>query len=187
LSKVCTERSSRWPAWRALFPHTLSWQNYLDVFARVPFVRYLFNSLFITLTIVLLGLVINALAGYAFADIVDPKDFQTIEKLLVIFWDYWRKPGTAPGASILDPGGHRGHGEQSLGDLDRVGRSPLAHVVGDHPQDEPVLARRIAPDATHVHEIGPGRPPRQRIDPGMRIIGDDDARRTRQAGARFLW
>lgn len=37
------------------------------MFARVSFGRYLFNSLFITLSVVLLGLVVNSLAGYAFA------------------------------------------------------------------------------------------------------------------------
>jgi len=49
------------------FAADLSLQNYADVFARVCFGRYLFNSLFITLSVVLLGLVVNSLAGYAFA------------------------------------------------------------------------------------------------------------------------
>ncbi|MCI5183866.1 MAG: carbohydrate ABC transporter permease [Candidatus Electrothrix sp. AW1] len=49
------------------FAADLSWQNYVDVFHRVSFGRYLFNSLFITLSVVLLGLVVNSLAGYAFA------------------------------------------------------------------------------------------------------------------------
>ena len=42
-------------------------QNYADVFARVPFGRYLLNSTFISLCIVVFGLLVNSLAGYAFA------------------------------------------------------------------------------------------------------------------------
>lgn len=53
--------------WRAFWPEQPGWQNYADVFARVPFVRYLLNSLWITLLIVLGGLIVNGLAGYAFA------------------------------------------------------------------------------------------------------------------------
>ena len=52
---------------RGYFPSEISWTNYKDVFYRVPFLRYLFNSVFITSTIVLCGLMVNSLAGYAFA------------------------------------------------------------------------------------------------------------------------
>lgn len=45
----------------------ISGQNYQDVFNRVPFLRYLFNSALITSAIVISGLLINSLAGYAFA------------------------------------------------------------------------------------------------------------------------
>jgi len=48
-------------------PTDFSLQNYQDVFSRVPFLRYLFNSTLITSTIVLCGLLVNSLAGYAFA------------------------------------------------------------------------------------------------------------------------
>ena len=51
----------------ALVPVEASWQNYLDVFNRVNFGRYLFNSLLITSAIVFLGLWVNSLAGYALA------------------------------------------------------------------------------------------------------------------------
>ncbi|MEJ2452626.1 MAG: carbohydrate ABC transporter permease [Candidatus Thiodiazotropha sp.] len=44
-----------------------SLQNYRDVFARTDFLRFLFNSLFITSTIVLCGMLVNSLAAYAFA------------------------------------------------------------------------------------------------------------------------
>jgi multiple sugar transport system permease protein len=52
---------------RDMFPDELSLVNYRDVFERVPFLRYLFNSTFITLMIVIGGLLVNSLAGYAFA------------------------------------------------------------------------------------------------------------------------
>jgi len=52
---------------KAFLPDEVSLQNYRDVFARVEFTRFLLNSLFITGSIVLGGLVVNSLAGYAFA------------------------------------------------------------------------------------------------------------------------
>jgi len=52
---------------RGIFAGGLSLQNYRDVFARVDFLRFLVNSLVVTGGIVLLGLPVNALAGYAFA------------------------------------------------------------------------------------------------------------------------
>jgi len=54
-------------SWRALWPDTASLENYRNVIARVPFGRYLFNSLFITVAIVAGGLLVNSLAGYAFS------------------------------------------------------------------------------------------------------------------------
>jgi multiple sugar transport system permease protein len=52
---------------KAFLPTDVDLRNYRDVFARVDFTRYLFNSLFITGAVVLLGLLVNSLAGYAFA------------------------------------------------------------------------------------------------------------------------
>lgn len=49
------------------FPANMSMQNYHDVFSRVPFVRYLLNSMLITSMIVVSGLLVNSLAGYALA------------------------------------------------------------------------------------------------------------------------
>lgn len=49
------------------FPLNMSMQNYQDVFNRVPFLRYLLNSMLITSMIVVSGLFINSLAGYALA------------------------------------------------------------------------------------------------------------------------
>ncbi len=51
----------------ALLPGDAGMQNYRDVFARIPFGRYLWNSALINGLIVGLGLVVNALAGYALA------------------------------------------------------------------------------------------------------------------------
>ena len=52
---------------RGYLPAEMNLQNYRDVFARVPFLRYLFNSVFITSAIVVFGLLVNSLAGYALA------------------------------------------------------------------------------------------------------------------------
>ncbi len=54
-------------SWRALLPDSVSLQNYGDVFSRVDFTSYLLNSLWITGCVVVLGLIVNAMAGYAFA------------------------------------------------------------------------------------------------------------------------
>jgi multiple sugar transport system permease protein len=51
----------------AFWPQQGSLENYHDVFNRVDFLRYFRNSLFITGMIVTSGLVVNSLAGYAFA------------------------------------------------------------------------------------------------------------------------
>ncbi len=52
---------------RAVWPAEIDWQNYRDVFARIPFGRYLWNSALINGLIVGLGLIVNALAAYALA------------------------------------------------------------------------------------------------------------------------
>ena len=52
---------------KAFFPDEVSLQNYADVFSRVDFLRYLWNSIFITTATVLAGLLVNSLAGYAFS------------------------------------------------------------------------------------------------------------------------
>ena len=53
--------------WQAFFPDEVTLDNYAAVFRRVPFGRYMFNSLLITGSIVGGGLVVNSLAGYALA------------------------------------------------------------------------------------------------------------------------
>ncbi|MES9824605.1 MAG: carbohydrate ABC transporter permease [Candidatus Thiodiazotropha endolucinida] len=51
----------------AFLPSDVSLQNYADVFRRSDFLRYFFNSLFITACIVSSGLLVNSMAAYAFA------------------------------------------------------------------------------------------------------------------------
>jgi len=51
----------------AFVPAGGSLDNYADVFERADFLRFLFNSILITGTIVAAGLIVNALAAYAFA------------------------------------------------------------------------------------------------------------------------
>ncbi|WNB87219.1 carbohydrate ABC transporter permease [Cellulomonas sp. ATA003] len=43
----------------------ISTQNYVDVFDRVPVLRFVLNSVFVTVMIVGLGLIINSMAGFA--------------------------------------------------------------------------------------------------------------------------
>jgi multiple sugar transport system permease protein len=52
---------------QAFWPTSASLQNYWDVFNRVNFGQFLFNSLLINITIILAGLVVNSMAGYALA------------------------------------------------------------------------------------------------------------------------
>jgi multiple sugar transport system permease protein len=52
---------------QGFIPAPASLQNYRDVFDRVNFGQFFINSLFITSMVVLVGLVVNSLAGYTFA------------------------------------------------------------------------------------------------------------------------
>lgn len=61
--RVLTEGGS----WKAFVPTDASFQNYSDVFDRVNFGRFMFNSLVITACVVVGGLFVNSLAAYAFA------------------------------------------------------------------------------------------------------------------------
>lgn len=55
-------------SWRAFAPvGDLSLDNYQGVFDRVPFGQFFMNSIFITATIVILGLIVNSMAGFALA------------------------------------------------------------------------------------------------------------------------
>jgi multiple sugar transport system permease protein len=51
---------------RAFLPvGDISLDNYVGVFGRVPVARFLFNSVFVTVSIVVLGLVVNSMCGFA--------------------------------------------------------------------------------------------------------------------------
>lgn len=53
--------------WQAFVPTAIRFDNYWDVIERIPFGLYLFNSVLINGFIVVLGLAVNAFAGYALA------------------------------------------------------------------------------------------------------------------------
>ena len=72
---------------KGFFPDTVSLHNYRNVFARVNFPRFLFNSLIINTTIVAAGVCINSMAAYAFARLQWPgRDllFSVILALLIV-------------------------------------------------------------------------------------------------------
>jgi multiple sugar transport system permease protein len=50
-----------------LLPSTVTFQHYIDLFARLNLARYFLNSILIASAITLLSLLINSMAGYAFA------------------------------------------------------------------------------------------------------------------------
>ena len=58
---------------RAFLPvGDLSLDNYVGVFNRVPVARFFLNSIIVTTTIVVLGLVVNSMAGFAIARLEGP-------------------------------------------------------------------------------------------------------------------
>ena len=50
-----------------LFPTTIYWENYVEVFAKFNFSNYLKNSLFVTSTVVFLNLLFTPMVGYSLA------------------------------------------------------------------------------------------------------------------------
>src|SRR6056297_2926139 len=52
---------------RAFFPSEIGLKNFSDVFQRMSFGRFLFNSLFIVSTTILLGLVVNSMMAFGLA------------------------------------------------------------------------------------------------------------------------
>ena len=53
---------------RGFIPYgDLGFQNYIDVFTRMNFGRFMFNSVFITVTTVVLGMIFNSMLAYALA------------------------------------------------------------------------------------------------------------------------
>src|SRR5215212_6842979 len=64
---------------------------------------------------------------------------------------------------------------QQLRHLDGVGRRAFAEVVADHPEVEAALVRGVPADAADQDLIAARRRDRQRVDPGARVIEDDQA------------
>ena len=52
---------------RAFFPGDISLQNFFDVFDRMPFARFLFNSTFIVSTTIIIGLLVNSMMAFGLA------------------------------------------------------------------------------------------------------------------------
>ena len=50
-----------------LFPRTVTFSHYISLFTRLNLSRYLFNSAFLSLAVTAIALVVNSMAGYAFA------------------------------------------------------------------------------------------------------------------------
>jgi multiple sugar transport system permease protein len=53
--------------WKAIFPLSINFDSYLTVLVEKHFARALFNSLFVTFATVLVGIIVNAMCGFAFA------------------------------------------------------------------------------------------------------------------------
>ncbi len=64
-SVMPTGEASAYPP--RFFPSTVTFSHYAELFTRLNLGRYLFNSAFIALTVTAVSLVINSMAGYAFA------------------------------------------------------------------------------------------------------------------------
>lgn len=52
---------------KAFFPGDISLKNFFDVFDRMPFARFLFNSTFIVSTTIIIGLLTNSMMAFALA------------------------------------------------------------------------------------------------------------------------
>lgn len=57
------------PQW---IPETIYWGNFLHYFEKTPFLRWTFNTLFVALAVTIVKVLIDSMAGYAFAKIQFP-------------------------------------------------------------------------------------------------------------------
>lgn len=57
------------PQW---IPSPMVYENYANVFRKLPMFQYLFNSVYITLTVVVGGSLVSSMAGYAFSKMTFP-------------------------------------------------------------------------------------------------------------------
>lgn len=74
------------PQW---IPHALKWNNYVEAWNRVPFGRFLLNSLYLSLIITAFQLIISSLAAYAFARL----HFPGRDKLFLMYLGTMMIPG----------------------------------------------------------------------------------------------
>lgn len=51
----------------SLIPATVRWENFVEIFTYQPFARQYFNSLYVSVTVTVVTLVLSSLAGYALA------------------------------------------------------------------------------------------------------------------------
>ena len=69
-------------SWRTFVPVAPTLENFREVFTTAPFARYMLNSTIVATSVTLLGLLVNALAAYAFARLEFP--FRRILFLVVL-------------------------------------------------------------------------------------------------------
>jgi multiple sugar transport system permease protein len=73
-----------------IIPETLQWRNYIDIWDRAPFARFIFNSFFVAMVITVSHLLFSPLAGYVFAKYTFPlKDiifFMVLGTLMIPFF-----------------------------------------------------------------------------------------------------
>jgi multiple sugar transport system permease protein len=55
-----------------LFPESLAWRNYVDVFTTTPFLRYIFNSFLVASAVTLVALLFHAMSAYSLARLKYP-------------------------------------------------------------------------------------------------------------------
>jgi multiple sugar transport system permease protein len=68
-------------------PHVFTWRNYAELFTRLQLARYFWNSTLVAVSATLVSLIINSMAGYAFAKLRfrgRERVFQTLLAALVI-------------------------------------------------------------------------------------------------------
>jgi len=76
---------------------------------------------------------------------------------------------------------------QDFGNLHGVERGPLAQIIGDDPQIEPVRDRRVAADAADIDCVLAGRFGRRHIALVGPVIDDRNAGRLPQGGASLVF
>ncbi|MDD5613783.1 MAG: carbohydrate ABC transporter permease [Candidatus Omnitrophica bacterium] len=74
---------------KSWMPDKFLWQNYLDVFKVIPFLKFYFNSIFIALSVTLGVVLTSSLAGYAFSRL----DFPGRDKIFFAYLSTMMIPG----------------------------------------------------------------------------------------------